>query len=266
MLSKRIINRELTVAPFNRRNTNWIAAAASAAAAIGASVWGGIQARKAQKKAAKEQARRERSERAWYTRRYNQDYLDTAAGQNLVRQANAFADKQWRKAEGAKAVGGGTDAATAQAKESTNNMMGNTIANIAANDTARKDAVDSQHQQNLNNFSQQVQTRYEQQAGDVTNASQNASNAMISMGGALESGKASSSKINPALQGGTATQNADGTTKYYTAKGTEVNGSVKYNGSPTKTDLTGKVADSLGGADPNDVNVQKRLWHQFYAI
>lgn len=244
MLSKRIINRELGVNPFNRRKTNWILAAASAAAGVASSIFGGIQANKARKQAKREQQRRERAEQAWYDRRYNQDYLDTAAGQNLMRQANEYADKQWRKAEGAKAVGGGTDAATAQAKESANRMVGNTVANIAAADTQRKDNVDSQHQSNLQNFSNQTQARYEQQAQDITNASQNASNAMMSMGAALEGAgtKKASSQINPAGN-----------------EPSKVTTPVDNNGvsrTPETTDLTGK---SALGVDYTDPETQKKL-------
>lgn len=262
MLSKGIINRELGVAPFNRRNTNWVLSAASAAAGLASSIFGGAQARKARKKAQQEQAKRERSEQAWYDKRYNQDYMDTAAGQNLVRQANEYADKQWRKAEGAKAVGGGTDAATAQAKESGNRMLGNTVAQIAAQDTARKDNVDNIHQQNLNNFSRETQARYEQQAQDTNTAAQNASNAMFSAGVALEGANAGS-KTNPALQGGKAEINPDGTTKYTTSGGTVINGSARYVGAPNRTDLTGKVNESLGGIDPNDENNRSHWWDSF---
>lgn len=241
-----------------RRNTNWVLAAASAAAGLASSIFGASKARKARKKAQQEQAKRERSEQAWYDKRYNQDYMDTAAGQNLVRQANEYADKQWRKAEGAKVVGGGTDAATAQAKESANNMMGNTIANIAAQDTARKDRVDEQHQQNLDNFSRQTQARYEQQAQDTNTAAQNASNAMFSAGVALE-GASSSAKTNPALQGGKAELNPDGTTKYTSPGGTVVNGSARYVGAPNRTDLTGK-SSPLGDIDPNNPATLDRLY------
>lgn len=262
MLSKGIINRDLGTNPLNRRNTNWVLAAAGAAASLATSIFGGAQARKARKKAKREQEQRERSEQAWFDKRYNQDYMDTAAGQNLLRKANEFADKQWKKAEGAKAVGGATDAATAQAKESANKMMGDTVANISAQDTSRKDRVDEQHQQNLNNFSRERQARYEQQAQDTNAAAQNASNAIMSGAVALEQGT-SNAKTNPALQGGTAEINPDGTTKYTTPSGTVVNGSARYVGAPNRTDLTGKVNESLGGIDPNDENNRSHWWDSF---
>lgn len=259
MLSKSLLNREIGVAPFNRRNTNWIIAAASAAAGLASSLFGASKAAKARREAQRLQEKRERQEQAWYDRRYNEDYLDTAAGQNLMRQANDYADKVWRKAEGAKAVGGATDAATAQAKESANRMVGNAVANIAANDTQRKDNVDSQHQRNLQQFNEQEQARLEQKAGDITAASQNASNAMMSMGAALEGGHTASAKTNPALQGASVEANPDGTTKYTSPGGTVVNGSAKYNGAPTRTDLKGN--DNALGADVNDPSVQDRWYN-----
>lgn len=242
MLSKEIINRELGVNPLYRRNTNWILAAAGAAASLASSLFGASKAKKARKKAQREQEKRERSEQAWYDRRYNEDYMDTAAGQNLLRKANEYADKTWKKAEGAKAVGGGTDAATAQAKESANNMMGNTIANIAAQDTARKDSVDSQHQKNLDNFSNKTQARYEQQAQDINTASQNASNAIMSGAVALDGATTKSSKqlTNTGIGDGTVDKinpvNNDGSP--YT---------------PKTTDLTGKVKTSIGDLDIDKV-------------
>lgn len=180
MITNRIINRELGINPLYRRNTNWILAAAGAAASVASSVFGGIGAGKERKAAKRAQEKRERQEQAWYDRRYNEDYLDTAAGQNLMRQANEYADRQWRKAEGAKAVGGGTDAAVAQAKESANRMVGNTVGNIAAGDEQRKSGVDSMHQQSQQNFANMEAQRHEQRAQDITQAAQGASNAIMS--------------------------------------------------------------------------------------
>ena len=170
-------------------------AIAGAALSLGSSIFGGMKAAKAERRARRERQQREREEQAWYDRRYNEDYLDTAAGQNLIRQANDYADKQWRKAEGAKAVGGGTDAATAMAKESANKMVGNAVANIAASDTARKDSVDSQHQRNLDNFSEQRQAEYQNKANNITAAASQMSSAMMSAGAALDSGSTTKTKL-----------------------------------------------------------------------
>lgn len=240
----RIINRELVVNPLYRRSTNWILAAAGAAASVASSIFGGVGAAKQRKKAKRAQERRERQEQAWYDRRYNQDYLDTAAGQNLMRQANEYADNQWRKAEGAKAVGGGTDAAVAQAKESANRMVGNTVANIAANDEQKKSSVDSMHQQSQQNFANMEAQRHEQQAQDVTSAAQGASNAIMSAAALAEG--STKKKVN------TTSLKPDGTV----VKMDPVdNNGVTHK--PEKTDLKGVIGDI-------DENKRNELWGSFY--
>jgi hypothetical protein len=176
----------------------WVFTALTTAAGLASSLFGGASASKAAKEAEKRQRYAEDRERAWYKRRYNEDYLDTAAGQNLVRRAKDYAREQWKKAAGAQAVAGGTDAATAQAKEAGNRMVGDTMANIAAADSQRKAQVDAQHRQAEQQFAQMDMNREMQRAQNITNAAQNASNAIMSMGSALS--QASSSKAN--LNGG----------------------------------------------------------------
>ena len=162
----------------------WIAAAIG----LGTSILGGILSSNAAKKAQARQRQQEAKENAWYTRRYNEDYLDTAAGQNLVNKAKEYARENWKKAQGASKVGGATEAASAMAKEAGNKMVGNTMANIAAQDTARKARVDGQHRQAEANFAQMDIQRENQRAANITNAAQGASNAMLSMAGALGGG------------------------------------------------------------------------------
>lgn len=164
----------------------WIAAAIG----LGTSILGGILSSNAAKKAQARQRQQEAKENAWYTRRYNEDYLDTAAGQNLVNKAKEYARENWKRAQGASKVGGATEAASAMAKEAGNKMVGNTMANIAAQDTARKARVDDQHRQAEANFAQMDIQRENQRAANITNAAQNASNAIMSMEGAFGGNKA----------------------------------------------------------------------------
>ena len=175
----------------------WIASAIGAIGGIASSLIGGSAASDAAREARRERERAEAREQAWYNRRYNEDYLDTAAGQNLVRRAKDYAKENWKKAAGAQAVAGGTDAATAQAKEAGNKMVGDTIANIAAADTARKAQVDNMHMQNEQKFAQQRQTEQMQRAQNITNAAQSASNAIMSVAGAVDQASAKT----PNLQG-----------------------------------------------------------------
>lgn len=164
----------------------WIFSAIGAGVGLASSLLGGISASKAAKEAERRQREQEGKEDAWYTRRYNEDYVDTAAGQNLVRRAKEFANEQWKKAAGAQAVAGGTDAAVAQAKDAGNKMMGDTIANIAATDQARKAQVDNMHRQAEAQFAQQDMNREMQRAQNITNAAQGASNAIMSAAAAVD--------------------------------------------------------------------------------
>lgn len=183
---------------FSPMRKEWIASAIGAGAGLLSSFLGGGAASRAAKEAERRQRAMEAKEDAWYNRNYYQDYVDTAAGQNLVRRAKEFAKGQWKKAAGAQAVAGGTDAATQMAKDAGNKMVGDTLANIAATDQSRKSQVDATHMRNQQNFAQMDMNREMQRAQSITNAAQQASNAMMSVGSAVD--QASAAKVD--LNGG----------------------------------------------------------------
>ena len=158
----------------------WIATAAMLAASVASSIIGGASSRKAAQKAARENAYRKNAENAWYQKEYNTDYIDTKAGQNLLRKAQDIQDKYIKKAQGSAAVTGGTDAAVANAKETANKVMGDTIADIASQDTSRKQKVADKHIDNVRELSNEAQ-QIEQSKADATSlAAQNMSNAFMS--------------------------------------------------------------------------------------
>lgn len=175
--------RELSVAPVLGDRLNWVATAAAlglGALSAGTSVAGGLLSRSAAKKAARQVKYRRNAEKAWYDKEYNTDYIDTKAGQNLMRRAQEVQDKYVKRAEGAAAVGGGTDASVALAKENANKAVSDTIANVAAQDTARKQRVADQHLANNNVISAQSQQVEQSKADATAGAAQGASNAAAS--------------------------------------------------------------------------------------
>ena len=209
----------------------WILSAIGAGVGLASSLFGGISASKAAKEAERRQRQQEASERAWYNRRYNEDYVDTAAGQNLVSRAKDYARENWRKAQGAQAVAGGTDAATAMAKEAGNKMVGDTIADIAATDQERKSHVDDMHRKAESQFAQMDMNREMQRAQNITNAAQGASNAIMSMAGAVDQtkpnlhGGSNNSKVtSPAVAPNAITQAATGTGERFNADLKDSNG------------------------------------------
>ena len=178
-----ICRRELSVSPVLGDRLNWVATAAAlglGALSAGTSVAGGLLSRSAAKKAARQVKYRRNAEKAWYDKEYNTDYIDTKAGQNLMRRAQEVQDKYVKRAEGAAAVGGGTDASVALAKENANKAVSDTIANVAAQDTARKQRVADQHLANTNVISAQSQQVEQGKADATAGAAQGASNAAAS--------------------------------------------------------------------------------------
>lgn len=193
ILSK--IPKHLTSCPVLGDKKEWVLGAASLALGVGSSLFGANKAKKAARRAQAENTYRTNAEKAWYDKNYNTDYLDTKAGQNLMRRAKEVQEEYVRKADGAAAVGGGTAASVAMAKEAANKAMGDTIANVAAQDTARKQHVEDAHLQNTQQLSRERQQIEQQKAQATSDAAQNASNAMFNfgvnqLGSELESAKA----------------------------------------------------------------------------
>lgn len=176
------IQKNLTSSPVLGEKKEWVLGAASLALGIGSSLFGANKAKKAARRAQAENQYRTNAEKAWYDKNYNTDYLDTKAGQNLMRRAQEVQDEYIRKADGAAAVGGGTAASVAQAKESANKAMGDTIANIAAQDTSRKQHVEDAHLANTQQLSRERQQIEQQKAQATSDAAQNASNALFNFG------------------------------------------------------------------------------------
>lgn len=186
ILDRVIKNRVDMYNPFGFVPKELIGTLVGAGLSVASSVIGGMASAKANAKAEQEMKAQNARNNAWYNRRYNEDYLDTAAGQNLVRQAREYADKNWKRQQGAQAVGGGTDAATAMAKEAGNRMIGDTMANIASADVQRKDNVDRIHQQQENAYSQQQVALAQQKANNIAQVASGTSDAMMNAGSAYD--------------------------------------------------------------------------------
>ena len=176
------IPKNLTSSPVLGEKKEWVLGAASLALGIGSSLFGANKAKKAARRAQAENQYRTNAEKAWYDKNYNTDYLDTKAGQNLMRRAKEVQDEYIRKADGAAADGGGTAASVAQGKERANKAMGDTIANMAAQDTSRKQHVEDAHLANTQQLSRERQQIEQQKAQATSDAAQNASNALFNFG------------------------------------------------------------------------------------
>ena len=163
---------------FKPQVADWVSVALGALGAA-TSILGGLSSANAAKRAEKLRQEQDAKNAAWFNKRYNESYIDTAAGRNAIRQAIDYGKRQTQRAEGAAAVTGGTDAAVAQAKEGANRMVGDTIGNLAAQDTARKEqAVETYLGQQERSTAQQMANQQAKAAG-IAQAAQGASNAMM---------------------------------------------------------------------------------------
>lgn len=174
-------------------------AGAGLASSLASTIFGGAAAARQQREAERRLAEERAKNEAWYRRRYNENYADTAAGQNMIRMAKDAARENWRREAGAAAVAGGTDAAVAKAKDAGNKMIGDTIANIAAQDTARKDNVDAAYRAEESRLTQQQIALDQQKAQNIAGVAGGVSDALMS-GAQLVAGTGSpgGGGVNPA--------------------------------------------------------------------
>lgn len=176
------------------RKKEWVQLAL-AGASLAASIWGGASAANEQAKAEARLNAEKAKNDAWYRRRYNEHTIDTAGGQNMIRMAKEYARENWKKAQGAAAVGGGTDAATAIVKEQGNKMVGDAIANIEAQDVARKDNVDASYRARQSQLNQQQMSLDQQKAANIASVAGGVSDAL--MAGAQYAGTRSAGTGSP---------------------------------------------------------------------
>lgn len=171
---------------FGVREKNLIGTAIGTGLGVASSIIGGVMSKRKNDAAeARIDAQNAKNE-AWYNRRYNENYADTAAGQALISQAKEYARDNWKKAQGASAVGGGTDAATALAKEGGNKVMTNTLRNLASADTQRKDNIDRIHLNQEQNYTNQKVALAQQNANNIAQVASAASDAMFKAGSAFD--------------------------------------------------------------------------------
>jgi len=157
----------------------------SAGLGLASSIFGGIKSAKVAKQANDAINQQVNENKNWYDRRYNQDYTQTSEAQSLLNYARDIADKQWKKAEGAAAVGGATDESVAQTKEAGNKMISDTVGNVAAQSTAQKNAIENQYLQTKNGLTQEQIANLQNKANNIAGAAGGASSSLLNLGGSL---------------------------------------------------------------------------------
>lgn len=227
---------------FKPQVAEWVSVALGALGA-GMSILGGLSSANAAKRAEKLRKEQDAKNAAWFNRKYNESYIDTVAGRNAIRQAIDYGKRQTQRAEGAAAVTGGTDAAVAQAKEGANRMVGDTIGNLAAQDTARKEQAEATYLRQQEQSTAQQMANEKAKAAGIAQAAQGASNAMI-QGATLLNSSGSSNNTASSLTAVTDGQSAG---EYAGKNAVGISSSPQLSsGVPTMAQYTRKYGAPLG--------------------
>lgn len=151
--------------------------------AIGAagSIFGGISASKAMKRAKKNVEAQRKKNQDWYDRRYNEDATQRADAQRILTQTEESIKQRNKQAAGSAAVMGGTDESVAAAKAANNQALADATSQIAANAEARKDNIEATYMANDNAFVEQLNQLEQGKAQAIGQAVQGVANAASSM-------------------------------------------------------------------------------------
>ncbi len=151
--------------------------------AIGAagSIFGGISASKAMKRAKKNVEAQRQKNQDWYDRRYNEDATQRADAQRILAQTEESIKQRNKQAAGSAAVMGGTDESVAAAKAANNQALADATSQIAANAEARKDNIEATYMANDNAFVEQLNQLEQGKAQAIGQAVQGVANAASSM-------------------------------------------------------------------------------------
>lgn len=151
--------------------------------AIGAagSIFGGISASKAMKRAKKNVEAQRKKNQDLYDRRYNEDATQRADAQRILTQTEESIKQRNKAAAGSAAVMGGTDESVAAAKEANNKALADATSQIAADAEARKDNIEATYMQNDNAFVEQLNAIEQGKANAISGAVQGVTNAVSQM-------------------------------------------------------------------------------------
>lgn len=151
--------------------------------AIGAagSIFGGISASKAMKRAKENVEAQRQKNQDWYDRRYNEDATQRADAQRILTQTEESIKQRNKQAAGSAAVMGGTDESVAAAKAANNQALADATSQIAANAEARKDNIEATYMAKDNAFVEQLNQLEQGKAQAIGQAVQGVANAASSM-------------------------------------------------------------------------------------
>jgi hypothetical protein len=147
-----------------------VGAAIGTAAQVGASIYGAIKSSQANKKAMDILKAQKDENKKWYEERMGEDYLQRADVQNVLRKQRELLGEQYKRARATNVVAGGTDESLAMQQQAANEIMGDTMGNIAAQAESYKEGVENQYRSTDAALAQQEMGIHQAQAQTIANA------------------------------------------------------------------------------------------------
>lgn len=136
------------------------------------SIYGGIQAAKANRKLRANIRQQMDENQDWYDRNYNEDFTQRADAQRILTMTEDSIRKRNRAAAGAQAVMGGTEESVAAAKAANNAALADTASRIAAAGEQRKQQVEGQYMNRKEALQGQLNQMQAQKAQNIAQAVQ----------------------------------------------------------------------------------------------
>ena len=147
-----------------------VGAAIGTAAQVGASIYGAIKSSQANKKAMDILKAQKDENKKWYEERMGEDYLQRADVQNVLRKQRELLGEQYKRARATNVVAGGTDESLAMQQQAANEIMGDTMGNIAAQAESYKEGVENQYRSTDAALAQQEMGIHQTQAQNIAAA------------------------------------------------------------------------------------------------
>ena len=147
-----------------------VGAAIGTAAQVGASIYGAIKSSQANKKAMNILKAQKDENKKWYEERMGEDYLQRADVQNVLRKQRELLGEQYKRARATNIVAGGTDESLAMQQQAANEIMGDTMGNIAAQAESYKEGVENQYRSTDAALAQQEMGIHQTQAQNIATA------------------------------------------------------------------------------------------------
>lgn len=150
------------------------------------SIFGGIKASHAMKKAKREIERQRQQNELWYDRRYNEDATQRADAQRVLTMTEEAIKRRNRAAAGTQALTGGTEESVAAAKAANNEATADAASRIAANGDRRKDAIENQYRQRDGELQSQLTGMEVNRAHATSQAIQGVTSAAAGLGNEVD--------------------------------------------------------------------------------